>query len=41
MSFEHIPEEKGRKKNPKTVADTRVKLNFPHTNTINLTKLVS
>ena len=29
MSFEHIPEEKGRKKNPKTVADTRVKLNFP------------
>lgn len=29
MSFDHIPEEKGRKKNPKTVADTRVKLNFP------------
>jgi len=29
MSFEHIPEEPGRKKNPKTVADTRVKLNFP------------
>ncbi len=29
MTFDHIPEEKGRKKNPKTVADTRVKLNFP------------
>ena len=29
MSFDHIPEEPGRKKNPKTVADTRVKLNFP------------
>jgi len=29
MSFEHIPEEPGRKKNPKTVADTKVKLNFP------------
>ena len=29
MTFEHIPEEPGRKKNPKTVADTRVKLNFP------------
>lgn len=29
MSFDHIPEEKGRKKNPKTVADTKVKLNFP------------
>ena len=29
MTFEHIPEEPGRKKNPKTVADTRIKLNFP------------
>jgi hypothetical protein len=29
MTFDHIPEEKGRKKNPKSVADTRVKLNFP------------
>jgi|TARA_B110000977_G_scaffold18943_1_gene22872 hypothetical protein len=29
MSFDHIPEEPGRKKNPKTVADTRVKLPFP------------
>ena len=29
MSFEHIPEEPGRKKNPKTPADYRVKLNFP------------
>jgi len=29
MTFDHIPEEKGRKKNPKTVADTKVKLNFP------------
>ena len=29
MSFEHIPEEPGRKKNPKTSADYRVKLNFP------------
>ena len=29
MTFDHIPEEKGRKKNPKTIADTRVKLNFP------------
>jgi len=29
MTFEHIPEEPGRKKNPKTVADTKVKLNFP------------
>ncbi len=28
-TFDHIPEEPGRKKNPKTVADTRVKLNFP------------
>lgn len=29
MTFEHIPEEVGRKKNPKTVADTKTKLNFP------------
>ena len=29
MTFEHIPDEPGRKKNPKTVADTKVKLNFP------------
>src|SRR5210317_1237487 len=29
MMFDHIPEEPGRKKNPKTVADTKVKLNFP------------
>ena len=29
VTFDHIPEEPGRKKNPKTVADTRVKLNFP------------
>jgi hypothetical protein len=29
MAFDHIPEEPGRKKNPKTVADTKVKLNFP------------
>tara|TARA_B110000503_G_scaffold117203_1_gene177005 strand:- start:466 stop:1287 length:822 start_codon:yes stop_codon:yes gene_type:complete len=29
MSFDHIPEEEGRKKNPKTIADTKTKLNFP------------
>jgi hypothetical protein len=29
MTFDHIPEEPGRKKNPKTVADTRIKLPFP------------
>jgi len=29
MTFEHIPDEPGRKKNPKTIADTKVKLNFP------------
>jgi hypothetical protein len=29
MTYDHIPEEKGRKKNPKTIADTKVKLNFP------------
>jgi len=29
MSFDHIPEEPGRKKNPKTVADRHTKVNFP------------
>lgn len=29
MTFDHIPEEPGRKKNPKTEADKKVKLNFP------------
>lgn len=29
MTFVHIPEEPGRKKNPKTEADHKVKLNFP------------
>ena len=29
MSFDHIPEDPGRKKNPKTIADTKEKLNFP------------
>jgi len=29
MTFDHIPDEPGRKKNPKTVADTKVKLPFP------------
>ena len=29
MSFDHIPEEPGRKKNPKTVADKHTKVNFP------------
>ena len=29
MDFDHIPEEPGRKKNPKTIADTKEKLNFP------------
>ena len=29
MTFDHIPDQPGRKKNPKTVADTKVKLNFP------------
>lgn len=29
MTFDHIPLEPGRKKNPKTVADTKTKLNFP------------
>lgn len=29
MTYDHIPDEPGRKKNPKTVADYKVKLNFP------------
>jgi hypothetical protein len=29
MTFDHVPDEPGRKKTPKTVADTKVKLNFP------------
>src|SRR6056300_803301 len=29
MTFDHVPDEPGRKKNPKTVADHKVKLNFP------------
>ena len=29
MTFDHIPDEPGRKKNPKTVADHKIKLNFP------------
>jgi len=29
MTYNHIPDEPGRKKNPKTVADRKVKLNFP------------
>lgn len=29
MTFEHIPDEPGRKKNPKTEADRKVRLNFP------------
>lgn len=29
MTFDHVPEEPGRKKNPKTVADHKTKLNFP------------
>ena len=29
MGFDHIPLEPGRKKNPKTIADTKTKLNFP------------
>jgi len=29
MTFEHIPDEAGRKKNPKTIADGKAKLNFP------------
>jgi len=29
MTFDHIPDEPGRKKNPKTIADRKVKLPFP------------
>jgi hypothetical protein len=29
MTFDHVPDEPGRKKNPKTVADGKTKLNFP------------
>lgn len=29
MTYEHVPEEPGRKKNPKNEADKKVKLNFP------------
>ena len=29
MTFDHIPDEPGRKKNPKTIADGKIKLNFP------------
>ena len=29
MTFDHIPDEPGRKKNPKSVADKKMKLNFP------------
>jgi hypothetical protein len=29
MSFDHIPDEAGRKKNPKSEADKKIKLNFP------------
>jgi hypothetical protein len=29
MSYSHIPDEPGRKKNPKNEADTKIKLNFP------------
>ena len=29
MMFDHIPDDKGRKRKPKTIADTKEKLNFP------------
>lgn len=29
MTYDHIPDEPGRKKNPKSMADRKVKLNFP------------
>lgn len=29
MTYDHVPDETGRKKNPKTVADKKTKLNFP------------
>ena len=29
MTFDHIPDDPSRKKNPKSIADTKVKINFP------------
>ena len=29
MTFDHVPDEPGRKKNPKTIADGKTKVNFP------------
>jgi len=29
MTYEHVPDEPGRKRNPKTVADGKIKVNFP------------
>jgi len=29
MTYEHIPDEEGRKKNPKNIAETKAKVNFP------------
>jgi hypothetical protein len=29
MTYDHVPDEPGRKKNPKSVADQKIKLNFP------------
>ena len=29
MTYDHVPEQPGRKKNPKTISDTKFKLNFP------------
>lgn len=29
MTFDHIPDQPGRKKNPKNIADRKIKLNFP------------
>ena len=29
MTYDHVPDEPGRKKNPKTIADHKVRLNFP------------
>ena len=29
MTYDHVPDEPGRKKNPKNIADTKTKLNFP------------
>ena len=28
MTYEHIPDEEGRKKNPKTIAEEKAKVNF-------------